>query len=108
MRIHVSPTLVLPRMALVRIGASAAETAGKLLGKHGIKELKFFIVTCSAKEDVDTWKKLESALLLTFKHKYGEVPKCNTKGKNMSWADELEYFTKPRLEAVIDQYSTLA
>jgi hypothetical protein len=88
-----------------RIASSAAKRATQLLALHGVKELSFFVVTCSARQAVKTWSKLEVALILTFKHMYGAPPRCNTKGKKQKWKDELEYFTRGRLESVIKKYS---
>jgi hypothetical protein len=88
-----------------RIANSAAYRATDLLELYGVNELSFFIITCATRQAVQTWRKLESGLILAFKYLYGEPPKCNTKGKNQKWKDELEYFTRNRLEAVIKHYS---
>lgn len=88
-----------------RIANSAAYRAPELLELHGVSELSFFIITCATRQAVKTWCKLEDGLILTFKYMYGEPPKCNKKGKNQKWKDELVYFTRNRLEAVIKHYS---
>jgi hypothetical protein len=88
-----------------RIANSAAYRAPELLGLYGVNELSFYIITCSARQAVKTWQKLEAGLILTFKYLYGEPPQCNKKGKNQTWKDELEYFTRNRLEAIIKNYS---
>ncbi|NLA40740.1 MAG: hypothetical protein GX874_04930 [Smithella sp.] len=88
-----------------RIASSAAYRAPELLGLYGVKDLSFYIITCSTRQAVKTWQKLESGLILSFKYLYGEPPKCNKKGKNQKWKDELEYFTRNRLEAIIKHYS---
>jgi hypothetical protein len=87
-----------------RIAASAAYRAKQLLALHGVNTLSFYIVTCAARQGIKSWRKLESGLLLAFKHMYGTVPKCNVQGKNKKWGDELEYFTRPRLENVLKKY----
>jgi hypothetical protein len=88
-----------------RMAASAAAKAQEMLNLHGVKELQFFAVTCRSRQNVQTWRKLERGLLLSFKYLYGQVPQCNTQGKNMKWTDELKYFSRTRLEGVISQYS---
>ena len=88
-----------------RIAASAAAKARQLLEEHGVKQLDFFVVGCAPRQKVETWRKLERALILTFKHLYGEPPVGNTQGKRMKWRDELTYFTRNRLESVIGKYS---
>lgn len=87
-----------------RIAASAAARAPGLLSLHGVTSLSFFVVTCAARQRVKSWHKLEVGLILAFKHLYGEVPRCNVKGKNQKWNDELEYFTRSRLESVLKKY----
>lgn len=88
-----------------RIAASAAAKAKAMHGLHGVKHLELYVVTSSSQDGVKTWHKLERGLLLAFRERFGEVPKCNTVGKNMVWTDELEYFTRHRLKSVISMYS---
>lgn len=88
-----------------RIAASAAAKANQMLGLHGVKHLELFVITSTSMAGVRTWHKLERGLLLAFKAKFGEPPKCNIVGKKMRWTDELDYFTRSRLDGVIDQYS---
>jgi hypothetical protein len=87
-----------------RIASSAAFRAEDLLALHGVTSISFFVVTCAARQAVKSWHKLEVGLVLTFKHLYGDVPKCNVKGKNQKWSDELEYFTRSRLENVLKKH----
>ena len=87
-----------------RIASSAAYRAKDLLALHGVSSLSFFVVTCTSRKGVKSWRKLETGLLLAFKHMYGQVPKCNVKGKNQKWSDELEYFTRARLENVLRKH----
>lgn len=88
-----------------RIAASAAAKANQMLGLHGVQHLEFFVVTSTTTTAVKTWHKLERGLLLAFKGKFGEPPKCNVVGKRMRWTDELTYFTRARLDGLIDHYS---
>jgi hypothetical protein len=87
-----------------RVAASAANKANTLLTQHGVKQLDFYIVTCTPRRNVQTWRKLESALLLAFKHQYGAIPVGNTAGKKRSWRDEREYFRETRLRVILDRY----
>lgn len=88
-----------------RIAASAAAKARELLADHGVGQLDFFVVGCAPRQKVETWRKLERGLILTFKYLFGEPPVGNTQGKRMKWRDELEYFTRSRLESVVKKYS---
>lgn len=89
-----------------RMAASAAAKALEMLDLHGIKDLAFYTVTCKSRQNVKSWAKLERALLLIFREKFGSVPECNTQGSRMKWKDELSYFARQRLEGVIEQYSS--
>ena len=89
-----------------RIAQSAAARAEALLDDHGIKQISFHIIRCTPLRNVKTWVKLERALLLAFKHRYGSVPVANSSGKKARWRDELEYFTEKRLVAVLRRFET--
>lgn len=89
-----------------RMAASAAAKAQVMLELHGVKQLEFYAVTCKSRQNVRSWKKLERGLLLAFKHMFGRVPECNTQGKNIRWTDELAYFSRGRLDGVIEKYSS--
>ncbi len=84
-----------------RIAESAAFKADAMLLNHGVKKLDIYVVSCTALQAVQTWKKLESALLITFKREYGRVPLGNKVGKNQHYTDELDYFTENRLRRVL-------
>ena len=87
-----------------RIAASAAAKARELLTAFGVKELQFFTVSCRERQHVRTWMKLERGLLLVFREKFGTVPIGNTHGKKMKFTDEMKFFTRGRLSAVLDRY----
>lgn len=87
-----------------RIAESAANKARELLSDHGITSLNFFVVSCTPIQRVKTWKKLERALILTFRALYGEPPIGNTQGKKYRWGDEKDYFKVASLENTIEFY----
>jgi hypothetical protein len=88
-----------------RIASSAANKAEELLTQHGIKHLHFFVVRSAKRRNVESWKKLERALILTFRSMFGEPPMGNSQGKKSKWKDEKEYFTTSTLENIINYYS---
>lgn len=90
-----------------RIAASAAAKAKDMLGIFGVSHLEFFVVASTSKGNIKTWHKLERGLILAFREKFGAQPQCNVVGKKLKWSDELEYFTRSRLDSVIDKYSTM-
>jgi hypothetical protein len=88
-----------------RVAHSAASKARIMLRKRGVRQLELHIVTCKRRPNVESWKKLERALLISFKKRFGKVPCCNKTGHRMDWRDEREYFRPDKLEQVIEQLS---
>jgi hypothetical protein len=93
------------RAGASRIAASAAAKASDMLALHGVKQLEFYVVTCRGRKRVQTWKKLERGLILTFRQMFGDPPRCNVQGKRMKWTDELYYFTEARLREIVKRFS---
>jgi len=90
------------KKGVARIAQSVAARAHDVLSIYGVREFMVRIVTFSPRPNVKTWQKLERALLIVFLHKYGEIPKCNTQGKKMKERDEFKYFTRSRLDRVLE------
>ncbi len=90
------------RNGVARIAQSAAFWAEHVLSLHGVREFTVHVISCPPRRNVRTWVKLERALLLKFRHKYGRLPLCNTSGKNCQARDEFEYFNQRRLEALLE------
>lgn len=90
-----------------RIASSAASKGEQLLYDYGIKHLEFNIVTCTRRPGVETWKKLEKALIIRFRERFGIPPKANKAGK--FWHAEKDkkkrYFSQEKLDQVIDALS---
>jgi hypothetical protein len=93
------------KKGVARIAQSVAARAEDILSLHGVRTFHARIVTCRPRQRVATWKKLERALLLRFRDRFGEVPKCNSQGGKMKPTDELNYFAPARLTNVIDELS---
>jgi hypothetical protein len=88
-----------------RITSSAAAMARGLLNNYGVNRVDFFVVAAAPRRKVKSWRKLERGLILTFRAMFGNPPVANNHGKKMRWGDELNYFTRARLESVIEKYS---
>jgi hypothetical protein len=88
-----------------RVAESVAVRADRILGLHGVWTFHARIVTCGCRRHVATWKKLERALLIRFRKKFGKVPECNLQGKGMKETDEFRYFRRARIDNVIDELS---
>lgn len=84
-----------------RIASSAAYRAPDVLAMHGVKSLDVRIITCAARQGIKSWKMLERALLLGFRAQFGEVPACNTQGKNMQETREFEVFSRERIRQIV-------
>ena len=88
-----------------RIAQSVAARAEDILSLHGVRTFHARIVTCKPLQNVETWKKLERAMLLKFREAFGVVPKCNSKGKKMKESDEFRYFRNTAVRKVIVKLS---
>ena len=49
--------------------------------------------------------KLERALILAFRERFGEPPMCNVQGRAMKIGDEFERFSLTRLNRIIETLS---
>ncbi|MBX7046197.1 MAG: hypothetical protein K1X86_10195 [Ignavibacteria bacterium] len=90
-----------------RIATSAARRAPYILDKHGINSLEYYIISTTGKQKVKTWEELERSLLLQFRERFGDVPICNTQGKNLHPDRKSSYFREDRLEKIILLYSDM-
>lgn len=88
-----------------RIAQSVAARSQTILQLHGVTEFEARTITCKPRQRVKMWHKLERALLLSFREKFGEVPRCNIQGKNIVELDEFNYFSKSRLKRVLEDLS---
>lgn len=90
------------RRGINRIASSVAQRAKDVLALHGVKDFEVRVVTCQPRQRVKTWRKLERALLLRFRERYGKVPLLNKQGPKMRESDEFDYFTRSRLDEILD------
>jgi len=66
-----------------RVAESVAWQAEKILRLRGVLSLDARVLTCRPRQNVKTWLVLEKALLIAFREKFGEVPRCNIHGKGI-------------------------
>ena len=88
-----------------RIASSAVWKGESLLYRYGIKHLEIHIVTCGKIQGVESWKKLERALVIRFREIFGAIPVANNAYKNGRWRDEKKYFSESKLDKVINRLS---
>lgn len=91
------------KKGMSRIAQSIAARADDILGLRGVYSFHARIITCGRRQNVKTWHKLERALLLAFKDRFGEVPTCNSHGKRMKETDEFHYFRKAGVNNLLDE-----
>ena len=77
-----------------RIASSAAGRAVEILLTRGLKELSVYVVSCSSRPGLPTWKRLEDALIAAFRIEYEQLPRCNSQGLKKKWNDELDKMFK--------------
>jgi hypothetical protein len=88
-----------------RVAGSAAHRAADILALRGVRSFTARIVTCPPRQKIATWTKMERALLITFRERFGDVPHCNSHGKKMRPRDVFQFFQKRRLLTIIDELS---
>jgi hypothetical protein len=88
-----------------RVATSAVWKAGELLGRHGIHTLEFWLVPTPRRGKQATHRKVERALLLRFRERYGCVPCANKKGRKLRWRDEYDYFTVGSIDRIINDFA---
>jgi hypothetical protein len=84
-----------------RLATSMSTKAERALRKHGVRDFAIRVVTCTGRQRVQTWRKLERGLLLTFRERYGSVPEFNVHGTKMRRLDEFDYFSEARLRRIL-------
>jgi hypothetical protein len=90
-----------------RIAESAAHHADDILGRHGITEVSARVVTSKGRKRVKTWLKLERAMLLSFREKYGRVPELNKSGIKIQEKDEFKYFNQTAIRNIFEKRKRL-
>ena len=90
------------KKGMARIAQSVAARAETVLDLYGVREFHVRILTCAPRPGLDSWVKLERALLLAFREKYGDLPKCNSAGKNMREDGVFDYFKRERLGRLLE------
>lgn len=88
-----------------RVASSAAYRSWDVLWSHGVQSLDVRIVTCRPRQGFKSWLKLERALILAFREKFGEPPMCNVQGRAMKLRDEFDRFSFERLNRILDTLS---
>jgi hypothetical protein len=89
------------KKGMSRFAQSATAKADDVLKLHGVREMEVRVIRCGAIPNVQTWVKLERAMIFTFRRLYGDIPKCNKVGKGFRERDEFRYVSSRRVESVL-------
>jgi hypothetical protein len=84
-----------------RIAESVAEHAEDIFANHGVISLSTKFFTCNGRQKVKMWLKLEHALILAFRERYGAIPRYNKQGIGWKWSDEHEYFGEAAVRRLV-------
>ncbi len=84
-----------------RIASSAADRAEDLLDSYGVRFFHVYTVTCTPRRNMETWKKLEHALIQELKEMYGDCPWLNARGGNR---EAQRPFSKTRLRNILEEF----
>ena len=87
---------------LSKVVTSVASRADQIFQNHDLTHFEAHVVTCKSVPRVPIWQKLERALLITFRDLYGSAPLCNAFGSGLLAEDEFDYFSKERIENVLE------
>jgi hypothetical protein len=87
---------------LDRAVAAVASRTQQIFSNHDITHFEAHVVTAKSISRVAVWTKLERALLITFRELYGGPPLCNHKGAGIKEEDEFAYFSRARIENVLE------
>lgn len=90
---------------IARVASSAAYRSWDVLWSRGVQSLDVRLVTCRPRQGFKSWVKLERALILAFREKFGAPPMCNVQGRAMKLQDEFDRFSYRRLSDIIDTLS---
>lgn len=93
------------RRGIARVSESVAQRSGDILAEHGVHELEAHLLTATPRRHVRTWLKLERALLVAFRQRFGATPLCNDRRAGKVYKDERDYFAETRLNSIIDDLS---
>ncbi len=78
------------RKGIRRIAGSAVHHAEDIMATRGLKFIDVFVVSCGSRSGLQTWRRLEDALLAEFRAEYEQLPMCNGQGKKLKWNKDLD------------------
>ena len=88
-----------------RPASSAADKAFEAFEDlRGVKRVEVHIVTCTRRRNLESWRVLESALLVVFKYIHGKLPRFNKKLGQFRDLDQIsDFFSERRLRNILKE-----
>jgi hypothetical protein len=87
---------------LGRLVTTVAARSEEIFASHDLTHFDAHVVTCKSVPRIETWRKLERALLIMFRELYGQPPLFNRHGGGIQEEDEFTYFTRERIRNVLE------
>ena len=90
-----------------RPATSAVDKASQAFKElRGVRQIEVHIVTCRGRKGIQRpWEHLESALLVTFKGLYFELPRYNKKKGSVRYPEDVTLFRREALRKLILQFA---
>jgi hypothetical protein len=88
-----------------RVASSAVWKAKDVFEHWGFHTLEFYIIAAKRQGKQPTYRKLERALLLRFRERYGTPPVANKQGAKMRWRKDDNAFTFASLNKILDEFA---
>src|SRR6266446_1199702 len=85
-----------------RVASSAAWKAYDVFSRKGVHTLEFYIIATPRRGRHATYRKLERALLLRFRERYGSIPAANKQGHRLRWRIDDDVFTSSSINKILD------
>lgn len=93
------------KKGLSRVAGSAAYRAQDVLWTHGVQSFDVRLVTCQGRNGIRSWRRLERAMLISFREMFGGIPLCNVQGSGFEEDREFVTFRRSRIDEIIRNLS---
>ncbi len=88
-----------------RVATSAAWKAGDLFTRRGVHTLEFYLIAAPRHGRHTTYRKLERALILQFRERYGSIPAANKQGKSIRRRADDDFFSHAGINKILDNFA---
>ena len=90
-----------------RIAGSAAHRAQEILESWGLRQMDVHIVSCKARQGLQSWGLLEDAILAQFRTRYFSLPRFNKQGQKLWFNSKLKkLFKLETIDSVLSEFDS--